>query len=212
VRGRGRLPARTTVESPGTEPAWRSLHSELCNYDTARKTHPMNCVSWADAAAYCRWAHERLPSAELWEYAARGSDGRPFPWGADPPGPKRLNACGKECAGPLRKLEIERGVAPTRGSETMFPDSDGWLGTAPVGSFPQGRSPFGLEDMAGNVAEWTSSAGPPLSPSSDEPSYIVRGGSWDLGSATPDSPVHPGRGSLLAAVARLDTVGFRCLR
>jgi len=208
----GACRARTSVEAPGAEPAWRALHSEQCNYGTPRTTHPMNCVSWDDAAAYCRWAGKRLPSAELWEYAARGSDGRPYPWGSEPAGPRRLNACGKECAAALHKLEVERGVATPHGMEPMFPGSDGWLATAPVGSFPQGRSPFGLEDMAGNVAEWTASAGPPLSPSSDEPSHIVRGGSWDVSSAAPDSPVHPGRGSLLAATSRLDTVGFRCLR
>jgi formylglycine-generating enzyme required for sulfatase activity len=208
----GACPARSSVDALGVEQGWRELHDGFCNYGTARTAHPMNCVAFDDAAAFCRWAGKRLPSAEEWEYAARGSDGRPFPWGPEPPGPKRLNGCGKECAAPLRKLETEHHLGAPRSTQTMYPGSDGWLATAPVGSFPDGRSPFGLEDMAGNVAEWTASVAPPQSPSSDELGRIVRGGAWDLADASAGSPAHPGRGSALAPRARLDTVGFRCVR
>ena len=208
----GACAVRSSVAAPGLEQGWRELHDGFCNYGTTRTSHPMNCVAFDDAAAFCRWAGKRLPSAEEWEYAARGSDGRPFPWGSEAPGPKRLNGCGRECAGPLRKLETEHHLAAQRSAQTMYPGSDGWLATAPVGSFPDGRSPFGLEDMAGNVAEWTASVAPPQSPTSDELGRIVRGGAWDLADASAGSPVHPGRGSALAPSARLDTVGFRCAR
>jgi formylglycine-generating enzyme required for sulfatase activity len=208
----GACRARSDLEGSGASAPSDELRRTFCTYGTERTTHPVNCVGWDDANAFCRWAGKRLPSAEQWEYGARGSDGRPFPWGSAAPGPTRLNACGKECTSALRKLEADRGLAPSPAAATMYPASDGWAGTAPVGSFPQGRSPFGLEDMGGNVAEWTSSPAPPPSPSSDAEYRIVRGGSWALGDASADSPVHPGRGAALAVAARLDTVGFRCVR
>jgi formylglycine-generating enzyme required for sulfatase activity len=90
-----------------------------------RQNHPVVDVSWEDVLAYCSWVGKRPPYESEWEKAARGTDGRVWPWGSE-----YREDCGN----------IDRGLA---------------AGTLPVGSFPQGASPYGCLDMAGNVFEWT---------------------------------------------------------
>ncbi len=117
--------------------------------------HPVVQVSWRDARAFCRHHGLRLPSEEEWEFAARGTDGRIFPWGDAAPGEggtRRANYGTDECC-----------------AADM---SDGFHETAPVGSYPAGVSPFGLHDMAGNVWEWTASL------DADSGKYVIRGGGW----------------------------------
>lgn len=125
----------------------------LCNAGKAdRANHPINCVDWNQARTFCAWAGKRLPTEEEWEYTARGTDGRNFPWGSRPE--------------PSDQLCWNRWTSKE--------------GTCPVGSFPSGASPFGIQDMAGNVREWTSSR---YSENYQEarPRYgfVPRGGSWD---------------------------------
>jgi serine/threonine-protein kinase len=86
--------------------------------------HPAVHVSWFDARAYAQWAGKTLPSEAQWEKSARGTDGRKYPWGKSAPDATRANY------GLTRR------------------------GTVPVGSFPAGASPYGVEDLAGNVWEW----------------------------------------------------------
>jgi len=128
-----------------------------------RPDHPVLGVSWRDARGYAAWAGKRLPSEAEWEYAARGTDGRAYPWGNDWD-PERAN------------------VAPS------LSPSDGYALSAPVRSYPSGASPFGILDLCGNAMEWVedawsadyyahSAAIDPPGPESGD-FRILRGGGW----------------------------------
>ncbi len=113
------------------------------DYPPGKATHPVVLVRWSDAQAFCQWAGMRLATEEEWEKAARGTDGRDYPWGNDIPSAEVCNC-----------------------DHTT-------LGTSPTGSYsPQGDSPYGCGDMAGNVAEWTNADG------STPEGRIIRGGAW----------------------------------
>jgi formylglycine-generating enzyme required for sulfatase activity len=122
--------------------SWRSPEGPGSDYRD-RLDHPVVHVGWEDALAYARWAGKDLPTEEEWEHAARGGlDGREFAWGDElrPDGAVLANTW--------------QGRFPWRSD-----DPDGWDRTSPVGSYlPNG---YGLEDMIGNVWEWTSTAWTP---------------------------------------------------
>jgi serine/threonine-protein kinase len=170
---------------------------------TTSADHPVVQVSWEDATAYCAWAGGSLPSEAQWEKAARGTDGRRFPWGNSFDGMK-LNACGAECP-------VER-----------WRDSghdDGHPRTSPVGSFPAGASPYGAQDMAGNVWEWVAdwySAGY----DGDAPSRNPRGPSTGTLRAMRGGAWYDGEAEAWATCTvrhqnppwdRYEDVGFRCM-
>jgi len=127
-------------------------------YPPEKMDHPVVNVSWEDAQAYARWAGKRLPTEAEWEKAARGTDGRAWPWGPT--------------------------FHPSRCNSRESGSGD----TSPVGSHsPQGDSPYGLADMAGNVWEWTADLYRPYPGSTyacasyAEPNRVLRGGSWSYG-------------------------------
>jgi len=122
--------------------------SRNCNEGRpGRDDHPVNCIDLEQAKAYCVFLGKRVPTEPEWEHAARGTDGRTYPWGEQAPSKELLNACGLECVEMFRDWGFT--VAPT------YEEYDAWRGTGPVGLFPRGASPYGLLDMAGNVWEWT---------------------------------------------------------
>ena len=167
-------------------------------YDNA--AFPITHVTWQDAQTYCTWTGGRLPTEAEWELAARGTKNRAFPWGM---------------------LYNPRLANHGALAEEPSDGRDGFLGLAPVGSFPDGATPTGLLDMAGNVSEWVfdwyerdeqqfgykrTAQTNPTGPSFGIYGHVVRGGSYRDG------------GFLMRAAARRASnfaergVGFRCAK
>ncbi|MEJ5308172.1 MAG: SUMF1/EgtB/PvdO family nonheme iron enzyme [Anaerolineae bacterium] len=124
------LQAHPDIPVPYVDEDWARVYNwdpETRTYPAGRSNQPVVLVTWDEAAAYCAWVGGRLPTQEEWERAARGSDGRSYPWG--------------ETFTPAYANTRESGVG----------------GPTPVGVFVEGESPSGALDMAGNVWEWTAS-------------------------------------------------------
>jgi formylglycine-generating enzyme required for sulfatase activity/serine/threonine protein kinase len=173
------------VDYEGITPEAKSAYKPFCNARKAdRLDHPINCVDWDMATKYCAWKGGRLPTEAEWEFAARGSEQRDFPWGSDTPGAKHLNGAGKEFAAWSEKNAMKPGQ--------MHEEDDGFVGTSPVGTFQAGATPAGVHDLAGNVFEWTADwFGPytparavdPKGPPAGE-KRVARGGAFNAKDAT----------------------------
>ncbi len=162
---------------------WKHPHGPESTI-AGKSSHPVMQVSARDADAFCRHYGMRLPSDAEWEYAARGSDGRRYPWGNvvfGVAGMRQANAGRIRCCG--------------------ADEADGYLRTSPVGKFTAGRSPFGLLDMAGNVWEWTSSTFP------GKPEWrALKGGGWGNDPYCLRPAYRHGNRPIIG----LNMVGFRC--
>lgn len=167
--------------------------------DPAGPDHPVTCVTFEQAQAYCEWVGARLPTEAEWEYAARGPEPQAFPWGHAFDG-ARLNYCDTHCEFAWADLTTD----------------DGYARTAPAGSFPGGSSWCGALDMAGNVHEWVAdwyaedyyALSPSLNPTGPASGEyrILRGGSWG---AVPGCVRTASRGLPLPGMTA-PTIGFRC--
>lgn len=176
------LPSSGTADEP--ELAW------TCNWGKPdRDRHPINCLSWQAAADFCKWAKKRLPTALEWERAARGADGRRYPWGNEAVKPS-----------PQANLSDKTLLESKPDRWGLKELDDGFVSTAPVGSFPAGDSPVGAKDMAGNVWE--------LVTDGNDTRHEMRGGAWSyypIALRVSDKAYAPnGR--------RNGATGFRCVR
>lgn len=159
-----------------------------CGVEPGYEQHPALTVSWDGANTYARFVHRRLPTEAEWEFAARGTDGRRYPWGND-------------------WLPRQTNVRESRGEETR-----------PVETTPGDTSPFAVRDMAGNAQEWVADAwqedfyqtSPVQDPINEGPAsrHVVRGGAWCLTEWDARTTSRKG----LIRICKRRYLGFRCAK
>ena len=167
--------------------------NSYANYDSGRDDHPMNFVSWDEASTFCAWRGKRLPTEAEWEKAARGADGRKYPWG------DQERSCDFA-------VMTDSGIGCGTGA------------TWPVGQKPMGMSVYGVHDLIGNVAEWTADwfegayyrTAPAINPVGPNTGNlkVVRGGSF----LNPEEYLRAANRIDYEPSTRASLFGFRCAR
>lgn len=185
-----RAPSLRTLVALNDADSRIGIRGGRLHVESGFERHPVNEVTWRGAREYCAWRGARLPTEVEWEAAARGREGRTYPWGEDPP-------------------SAARAVFGRRSNETE-----------PVGGRPAGATPEGVHDLAGNVAEWTSTLYRPYPYRADDgredpdaPGERVTRGGDHVFDSTPERL----RASFRAGFSRAPAmghrhIGFRCAR
>jgi len=204
-------------QEPNSVGTWRDQEiSTIYFKDREYENHPVVFVSWNDAKDYCTWAGRRLPTEAEWEKAAIWdpsiNEQRMYPWGNE-------FDCSK--GNYDDEIELDASLMPN-----TTPGCDGFVRSSPIGSFPEGASPYGALDMGGNVWEWVNDAFIETDPFTDSQNYyaispasnppgvdpaiseyrVMRGGSWNFTFGF-------GRGAYRLWYGlddSYDGVGFRC--
>ena len=169
-----------------TGEAWPKFWEHMSGVQVANR--PVMGVTWEEAAAYCDYQGKRLPTEQEWEKAARGTDGRLYPWGTASPNDQSANY-------------VEARARAFDGQ--MLPPINFYHDRlANVGASPADQSPYGVYDLAGNVREWTTSD------HETEGSKVVRGGSWNSGPQALQTVFRIG----VNPRAQEPWIGFRCVQ
>jgi hypothetical protein len=173
---------------------WRErLRNPAYFTDPAYGEHPATCISWWSAYAFARFDGRRLPTCVEWEAAARGADGRLFPWG-DTVDLAAANCADAYSGRPLVTYEVWKQEIDGGGLRDCAPTA--------VTGHPANRSPFGVRGMSGNVWEWTETV------FENANSAVICGGSYD----NPYRAVQASSKALYARRGSSNAVGFRCVR
>ncbi len=151
----------------------------LNGYNKTKTNHPVTFVKLSDATKYCDWLDKTLPTEVQWEVASGGNNNWQYAWGN----------------------EFQVGLSNTVTSKI--------IGTSPVGSFPEGVSPYGVMDMTGNVLEWTTTLMPENPDGYEgEEFYITKGGSWGYSSSA-SKTYHR---FPYDKESKTNNLGFRCVK